>query len=236
MMPEKVTIGNAELWHGDCRDLLPLLQADALISDPPYGMDWDTNLQRFTGGRAGHRSGSAGKGRDYGRAIEGDAIPFDPAPLLAYPTVVLWGQNHFAQRLPVGTTLVWIKRLDPAFGSFLSDAELAWMKGGHGIYCRRDLTLNGETNARAHPTQKPVGLMAWCMDRAKVAPGAVVLDPYMGSGTTGVACAITGRRFIGIEIDRAYFDAACERISRAQAQGQLLPPEQKPVAVQEALL
>jgi site-specific DNA-methyltransferase (adenine-specific) len=205
---------------GDCR-AMTLPKADAVISDPPYGMDWDTNLQRFTGGAKGHRSATKGRGRNYGERIVGDDAPFDPAPWLNYPSVVLWGCNHFGRGLPTGTTLVWIKRLDGAFGTFLSDAEMAWMKGGHGIYCRRDTSLNGETANRAHPTQKPVGIMAWCMDRAKVPEGALVLDPYMGSGTTGVACIRTGRRFLGIEIDPVHFETACERMTRELAQGRL---------------
>ena len=87
---------------------------------------------------------------------------------------------------------------------------------------------------RDHPTQKPVRLLLWCIAKA---PGAqTVLDPFMGSGSTGVACAQLGKAFTGIERERKYFDIACERIARAQAQGQLLPPEAKPAAVQEALL
>ncbi len=85
---------------------------------------------------------------------------------------------------------------DEAFGSFLSDAEEAWMKGGHGIYCKRDLSITGEAKTRIHPTQKPVPLMAWCMDKAKVPEGATVLDPYMGSGSTIIAAIRTGRKAI----------------------------------------
>jgi DNA modification methylase len=85
-----------------------------------------------------------------------------------------------------------------------------------------------------HPTQKPLRLMVWC---ASFAPDALtVLDPFMGSGTTGVACAQLGKAFTGIERERKYFDIACERIARAQAQGQLLPPEKAPEPVQEGLL
>ena len=85
-----------------------------------------------------------------------------------------------------------------------------------------------------HPTQKPVPLMAWCLDEAKYP--LTVLDSFMGSGSTGVACAQLGLAFTGIEVDRRYFDAACERISRAQAQGTLLPPEPPRECVQEGLL
>jgi DNA modification methylase len=122
----------------------------------------------------------------------------------------------------VGTKLIWIKRLDDAFGSFLSDAEEAWMKGGHGLYCKRDLTMNAEAKTRQHPCQKPVPLMAWCMEKAKVPEGATVLDPYMGSGTTAIACLRTGRNFIGIELDPDYFQIACDRIDREVRQGVLL--------------
>lgn len=213
--------GNVQLWNADCLDVMPFLSGvDAVISDPPYGMKWDTNLSRFSGG---HRDSIAkrGMGRDYGVPIEGDDRPFDPAPWLDFDKVVLWGVNHFGQRVPVGTQLVWIKRFDPAFGSFLSDAELAWMKGGHGVYCKRDLTMNGETAARMHPTQKPVPLMVWCMEKAKVPTGATVLDPYMGSGSTGIACIRTGRRFIGIEKDATHFQNAKERIRKELQQGRL---------------
>ena len=115
-----------------------------------------------------------------------------------------------------------LKRLDGGFGSFLSDAEIAWMKGGHGVYAKRDLSMNGEALTRCHPTQKPVPLMAWCMERAGVLEGATVLDPYMGSGTTGIACLRTGRNFIGIEKDPKHFATALERIKREESQGTLV--------------
>lgn len=216
------TIGNATLYLGDCRDILPTLpKVDAVISDPPYGMNWDTDSTRFTSERHSTTNGKRNAGRHDGMPVANDEHPFDPIPLLGFKSVVLFGSNHFAQRLPVGTTLVWIKRLDPAFGSFLSDAEVAWMKGGHGVYCRRDLSMNGETATRQHPTQKPIGLMAWCMERAKVPEGATVLDPYMGSGSTGIACLRTGRKFIGVEKDPVHFEGAVKRIERELAQTRL---------------
>lgn len=212
------------LYHGDCLELLPIA-ADAVISDPPYGMNLDTDNSRFSGGNTASiaRRGN-GIGTGEGKPILHDDEPFDPSPWLDYPAVVLFGSNHFAQRLPVGTTLVWLKRHDAAFGSFLSDAELAWMKGGHGVYAKRDLSMNGEALARCHPCQKPAGLMTWVMERSKVPHGATVLDPYMGSGTTGIACIRTGRKFIGIEKDKRHFDTACERIQRELAQGLLFNP------------
>ena len=87
---------------------------------------------------------------------------------------------------------------------------------------------------RAHPTQKPLRVMAWSLSFAPDAQ--TVCDPFMGSGTTGVACAQLGKAFTGIERERRYFDIACERIARAQAQGTLLPPEPPRECVQAGLL
>ena len=110
-------IGDATLYCGDCLELLPELRsADGVISDPPYGMGWNTDSSRFSGG---HRDSvrRQSQGRDDWGDVAADDRPFDPSPWLDFPEVILWGANHFGQRLPVGTTLVWIKRLDGAFGS-----------------------------------------------------------------------------------------------------------------------
>jgi site-specific DNA-methyltransferase (adenine-specific) len=114
-------IGNCHLYLGDCLEIVPQLNfAGAIVSDPPYGMDWDTDHSRFKPGPNGHVS----RGVAWRAKIEGDAKPFDPVPwVVTFDEVILWGSNHFGQKLPVGTTLVWLKRLDPAFGSFLSDDE-----------------------------------------------------------------------------------------------------------------
>ena len=232
MTPRIERIGDCTLYLGDCLDILPMLGKDcAVVSDPPYGMGWNTDSSRFSGG---HRESVArrGQGRADWGAITSDDQPFDPAPWLAFPEVILWGANHFGARLQVGTTLVWVKRLDGAFGSFLSDAEVAWEKGGHGVYCWRDLTMMQEAKDRVHPSQKPATLMQWCVDRTKA---ETVLDPYAGSGTTGVACVNLGRKFIGIEIEPRYFDIACRRIEEATRQPRLFAePHIKPK--QETLL
>lgn len=221
------TIGDATLYLGDAREIVPGLgPVDAVVADPPYGMGWDTDTSRFSGGDIDSVK-RRGVGRRDWQGVAGDDKPFDPSPWLAFPQVILWGANHYAARLPIGTTLVWIKRMDGGFGSFLSDAEVAFKKGGHGVYCRRDTTLMGETLERAHPTQKPVGIMEWCVGMTS----GVVADPFMGSGTTGVACARLGRRFIGVEIEPRYFDIACKRIEQAYRQADLFvaPPAQRPV-------
>jgi hypothetical protein len=205
----------ALLINADCLDVREQLQADAIISDPPYGMNLDTDNSRFSGGTAGNMAKRGnGIGTGGGAGIIGDDKPFDPSPWLDYPAAVLFGCNHYAARLPVGTTLVWLKRHDGGFGSFLSDAEIAWMKGGHGVYAKRDLSMNGEALTRCHPCQKPVPIMAWCIEMAKVPEGGTVCDPYMGSGSTGVACVRLHRNFIGVEKDKRHFDNACDRIRR----------------------
>lgn len=207
---------------GNCLDYMPII-ADAVVSDPPYGMNLDTDNSRFTAERHSTTNGKRNAGKHDGMKVLEDDQPFDPAPWLAYPAVALFGANHYGQRLPVGTTLVWLKRHDAGFGTFLSDAEIAWVKGGHGVYAKRDLSMNGEALTRCHPCQKPVALMAWVMERAKVPVGATVCDPYMGSGSTAIACIRTGRKFIGVEKDKRHFETACERIRCELAQGVLLP-------------
>jgi DNA modification methylase len=225
------TIGDCTLYLGDCRDILPTLgPVDAVVTNPPYGIALNTDNSRFSGGntasvaKRGNNVGPAG-----GRAIANDAEPFDPAFLLSLPgDKIIWGWNNYPDRLPRGACLVWLKRNDDAFGSFLSDAELAWMSKGHGVYCRRDLSNAGITNERVHPTQKPVGLMEWSL--GFIPKARTVLDPYMGSGSTGVACVQQGRAFVGIEIDPVYFAAACRRIEAAYKQPRLFAePVAKPV-------
>jgi DNA modification methylase len=214
-------IGLATLYFGDNRDLQGVC-ADALISDPPYGMAYDTDSTRFSGGDV-----KRGAGRSDWGMIQGDSTDFDPSPWLAFPRVVLWGSNHYAQRLPVGTTLVWLKKADHLFGTFLSDCEIGWMKGGHGVYAFRKQfpppSRQAENDGKtvAHPTQKPIALMQWCLDMAKVSTDQMVFDPFMGSGSTGVACVTTGRRFTGCEIDEKHFTTACRRIENAQRQSAL---------------
>jgi site-specific DNA-methyltransferase (adenine-specific) len=216
----------ATLYLGDCAIIAPSIQGvSAVVSDPPYGMNWDTDSSRFSGGNSeSMEKNPRGTGRsDYG-PVAGDSVEFDASPWIKYPKCVLFGVNHFGNQLPVGTTLVWVKKHEHLWGSFLSDAEAAWMKGGFGVYLYKksfpppvramDAGGNPANPIGIHPTQKPVSLMAWCMDRAKVERGETAMDPFMGSGTTGVACIRTGRNFIGIEKDPKHFQTACDRISR----------------------
>ena len=202
------------------------MDADALVSDPPYGIGWpsETFEKRFTmnNSSAPHAKNLVRKKHT---AIIGDGKPFDPAPWLQYPIVVLWGANNFSNRLPQGSWLVWDKR-DALENAFMSEAEAAWMNRGKSVrlvkHCWQGFSRASENSEHYHPTQKPVAVMAWCMDAAKVPEGATVLDPYMGSGTTGVACLRTGRNFIGVEKDPEHFKTACARLEAECNQGALL--------------
>lgn len=180
----------------------------SILGDPPYGMDWDTDAGRFTGGKGAH------KAETLSRRVRGDREPFDPAPWLEYPQTILWGANHYAARLPVGTTLVWVKKSPYKLGRFLSDGEIAYQKGGHGVYvfnhvwdgCARE----SENGDHYHPTQKPVALMSWCLSRLK--SPEIVVDPWCGSGSTLVAARLAGLPCVGIEIEERYAEIAARRL------------------------
>lgn len=229
--------GRVTLFLGDCREILPTLpKVDAVVTDPPYGMNWDTDSTRFTGG---NRSKQLEPGRADWETIIGDNGPFDPIPWLDYPEVILWGANHYAASLPTGTTLIWLKKHLHLLGTYLSDAEIAWQRGGIGVYVANVPFPNttkiaeGIAGRSAHPTQKPIELMSWCIKRLK--GGKTILDPFMGSGTTGVAAVKLGRRFIGIEIEPKYFDIACRRIEEATKQPDMFVEPAAPAPTQETL-
>ena len=217
----KEQIGLAELYLGDCLEILPTLsKVDAVITDPPYGIAHPCNFSKR--GR-----GNLAACNDY-QDVHDDNKPFDPSPWLALgvPTC-FWGGNYFADKLPISSGwLVWDKErpddLDQA------TCELAWTNYVKGVRRFRHL-WNGmmkasERGENYHPTQKPVALQAWVLS-LRWTPKGTVLDPFMGSGTTGVACMKLGRKFIGIEIEPKYFDIACRRIEDAQRQTQMFGHE-----------
>lgn len=217
-------IGDCRLILGDCRDVLPMLSGvDAVVTDPPYGIGKD-GQKRTTGGNGGRKAYDF-KGWDIERP--------DPDLLIRIagltPVCVMWGGNYFADLLPpTGKWLVWDKgqRINQ------SDGELAWtsLPGALRIFTLNRVELM--TDGAQHPTQKPVRLMEWTLEQIKAS--GVVLDPFMGSGTTGVACVVRGCGFVGIERDADYFDIACRRIEEAYRQPRLFAePIAKPV--QDAL-
>ena len=234
-MSDIVRIGDATLYHGDCLEILPTLgKFDAVITDPPYGI----NIQGADG-KIGGTSTSVKKWAgqiNVEHPLFDDSAAPDPAPLLcASDDVTIWGGNYFANRLPATAGwLVWNKRIRGQTNNF-ADCELAWTSRSSPARVFNHMWMgmlrDSEAGEHWHATQKPVVLMEWCV---KFTRGAV-LDPFMGSGTTGVACAQLGRKFTGIEIERKYFDIACERIERAYAQGQLIPHDPAPTPEQQSM-
>jgi len=205
-------IGDATLYLGDCLEILPTIgRVDAVVTDPPYGI----------GEAAGKNSsrGNLAVAKDYGVDSWDDRTVDEAVPLImaASRQQVIFGGNYYSLP-PSSCWLVWDKENG---SNDFADCELAWTN--LPIAVRRIRYMwNGMLRANKeprgdHPTQKPVGVMQWAVSFTK----GTVLDPFMGSGTTGVACANLGRKFIGIEIEPKYFDIACKRIEAAYAQGRL---------------
>ena len=249
---ETVTIGDATLYRGDCAEVLPTLgRFDAVITDPPYSDSTHNNAKSNKGG------GSGVKAIDF-KAIDFKAIDFKAiaeildllSPLCDGWVIANMDWRHIAalefekhntyELIRFG---VWMKSNPmpqisadrPANGwdgiayLFPKNKKKAWNGGGsHGNWFGPVVT-NGD-----HPTGKPVDMVESWVTRF-TSKGGAILDPFMGSGTTGVACAQLGRKFTGIEREQKYFDIACQRIERAQAQGKLFEPE-PPKQTQEELL
>lgn len=217
----------ATLYLADCHDLLPI-EADAVVSDPPYGIGFQHSGFVNTANYGGSKVNATRRTATHNRKVIGDEEPFDPTPWLDYETVILWGADHYASRLPHGRWLTWDKLAGQESWDSFGDAEHAWFNrvGATRIfrYMWKGLCQGaGEDKGtkRVHPTQKPVCLMRWCLDVAGVPENGTVLDPFMGSGTTGVACVRTGRNFIGVETDEKYFDVAVERLRRELRVGRM---------------
>jgi len=196
--------------HGDCREALPTLTGiDAVVTDPPYGLG-----DLWNGGAGGTKSSwripAAEAKRWDMQTVKGVEL------LVAYPEVVIWGGNYY-DLPPSRCWLIWDKKQPDSWTT--GQAELAWtnLNRTTRVFRMAQCEAYGRMDKR-HPAQKPIELMAWCI---KWISGALVLDPFMGSGTTGIACLRTGRRFIGIEIDEHYFEIARERLQNEINQGQL---------------
>jgi site-specific DNA-methyltransferase (adenine-specific) len=205
--PRIERIGDAILYQGDCYTILPTLPpVDAVITDPPYGI----------GAAKGKAHSSIRDNPDWDEKSWDDSPPSAAIMDLAISKggcAFVWGGNYFSLP-PSSGWLVW-RKPEAETGFSLADVELCWTNLDFAARCKTLPRRDGNQ----HPTQKPVLLMEWCIKQA--GDPKTVLDPFMGSGTTGVACANLGRSFIGIEADPRYFDIACERITAAQAQGRL---------------
>lgn len=219
-MAQKVTIGSCELWHGDCREILPAIAADAVITDPPYGI--------------GVALGVTSKGSDGGMwanvKIAGDEttqVRDEALQMTASAKAHAVFASHKAP-MPDGfrDLLIWDKGEHTGAGNLAMPwkpcFELVWVrgewKGRRTSAVLRYLAIAGcvgnrNDGHRYHPTEKPVSLMEHFVSRCD----GVVLDPFMGSASTGVACVNLGRPFIGIECDPVHFKTACERANRTSA-------------------
>lgn len=213
------------LYLGDCREILPTLpKADAVVMDPPYGIN-----------AARDRKSQKHGWKDY------DAPGWDkerpPADLIklilnSAKHAIVWGGNYFTDALPPSSK--WLSWDKGQIDFSLADFELAWCSfdgAARRIMLPRSVALQ---DGKEHPTQKPVEVMRWCID--KLPNGCrTILDPFMGSGTTGVAAVNMGLQFSGIEKEPKYFEISCRRIAAAVAAPDLFTAPAKAAPKQEAL-
>jgi DNA modification methylase len=201
---------------------MPLLgKVDAVVTDPPYGIGEHGGAQR-TRGKKGYAKHQA-KGWDKQRP----APEVFPIIANAPKGAIIWGGNYFADLLPPKMGwLYWQKKM----GGDFSDGELAWTTRDAAL---REFVKCPKGINKQHPCEKPIELMKWCLDFLPDAQ--IILDPFMGSGTTGVACVKTGRSFIGIELDPDYFDIAVKRIEEAHKQPDLFVESPSIAPTQEEL-
>lgn len=223
------------LYLGDCRDILPTLgKVDAVVTDPPYGIGIAAN------GRSGGGGTSSAKWKS-AKTVIYDEVKWDCEPadqiiellIKGGLRLIVWGGNYYA--MPASSRwLVWDKETN----GNLADCELAWTNLPGSVRRIRHLwngfARKGSEVREGHPTQKPIEVMRWCL--GFLPDARTILDPFMGSGTTGVACVQLGRKFIGIELEPRYFDIACRRIGDELKRPRLPLDEPKPQPVQEALL
>ena len=184
--------------HGDCREILPSLEkVDLVLTDPPYGID----ANKMTLGSGLHK---------FHRGGDWDGARPVPSPSKDSTTSVdmaVFGGNYYTDILPANNRwLVWHKMND---GLSFSEAELIWTNYAPNVRVYSKYTAGRQ---KVHPTEKPVELLYWCLSYSK---GALILDPFLGSGSTIVACKGIGRRCIGIEIEEKYCEIAAKRCSQS---------------------
>ncbi|HKO91470.1 MAG TPA: DNA methyltransferase [Polyangiaceae bacterium] len=211
--------GGITIYHGDCREILPSLgKFDLLLTDPPYGTGHSKSYASAKRSRI-HKGACRAVPKDYPE-IEGDDAPFDPSHLSAVaPARILWGANHYADRLPASSFwLCWDRQCGLGSGT-ITDCELAWTVGTTFKTVRmfRHLWAGYNRASEAgelalHPTQKPVALMSWCLGFFPEAK--TVVDPYMGSGPVAKACKDRGLRYVGIELVEKYCEIAAKRLAQ----------------------
>ncbi len=199
-------IGDCTLHLADCLEVMKDMadnSVDCVVTDPEYGIDVN--------------SMTLGAGKKEFKRGEWDKERTDIRFVLGFKYAVVWGGNYYTDMLPpTNDWLIWHKVND---GRSFSECEMAWTNLGCNV---RHLARHWSGEEKEHPTQKPLKVMEWCVKKTQ----GTVLDPFMGSGTTGVACVNLGRKFIGIEIDENYFEIACRRIEEAYQQPRLFEDKQ----------
>lgn len=231
MIIREERVGGQRLILGDCLQVMPLLgKVDAVVTDPPYGISMDKGMGG--GGVDGFGNGIKRKPKAYAGGWDKHRPPAAAfkAIMDASNVQIIWGGQFFADLMPPqGKWLFWDKcQTMPSFG----DGELAWTSlAGEAV---KQFTYNGsglhaKEKVRLHPTQKPVALMGWCL--GFLPDAKTILDTFMGSGTTLVACQRLGRQGIGIELDPDYFQIACDRVHKAWQQPDMFikQPERQPI-------
>ncbi len=215
---KEVLAEGVEIWLGDCRDTLPLIgKVDAIVTDIPYGLGEHSAKKRASRGKLARPT-------EYVTADEWDGDPPSLSDIEYLKRVsdwqIIFGGNYADGLGATSCWLVWDKlNGDNDF----ADCELAWTNLPKAVRRIRWLwngMIRAEKGIREHPTQKPLGVMKWAIEHL---PSSVetVLDPYMGSGTTGCAAISLNKRFIGIERAPLFYDIARRRISAALAQPRL---------------
>lgn len=253
-----VTIGSATLYCGDCMDILPALgKVDAVITDPPYEAEAHTKGRRLLG-----KQKNLKRTVEYG-ALDFDQMTDDVRALSSKlcvnvctgwvltfcqaEAVHAWKAAHEKAGAKYKRAMVWIKPdgapqftgdrpgmgYESIVASWCGNGRSKWNGGGrHGVFKHAQRDNN---QPKQHMTQKPIALMS---ELVSLFTGCdeEILDPFMGSGTTGVAAIKLGRKFIGIEKEQKYFDIACKRIEEAHKQGDLFIEPQPVVPEQGALI
>lgn len=207
------------IYHGRCEDVTLTERPALVLTDPPYGIDLKTDY-------ATRQRTALAQCNDF-PTIVGDDEPFDPAHILALKCpAILWGANYYADKIPPSPSwIVWDKldgltsKREIGFND-QADLEMAWTNlGGPARICHHRwmgvMKGSERDQRRLHPSHKPTYLMRWCLLRAKLEPGALVFDPYMGSGPIAQACKELGYRYIGVEVVEEYCEIASRRLSQS---------------------
>lgn len=253
---ESVQIGDCTLYRGDCLEILPTLgPVDHVITDPPYTQRTSENMRS----RRDMADGGAYIGDAKRRRIDFDGVDGREADIVEAALgasrrwVLIFCALEQIGRYELAAAQCYVRgtawhRTNPApqftgdrpgqahegAALFHGKGRKRWNRGGSALaWIGPTINSVGDPDRGIdHPTPKPEWLMGDAVD-ALTDPGETICDPFMGSGTTGIACIKLGRKFTGIEIDPHYFDIACRRIEKAYAQPDMFIPS--PKAIQETL-